>query len=272
MKPLRECPTSSGQPSSMIPAAVRQQGQIVLVRFAKSDARIQADPVPVQTVGEQRVSALSQISENVLDDVAVPGIVLHVLRRALHVHGAHACARFPGDAQHPRVALQAGHVIDDLRTGGDRFGCHHRFRRVDRNRNPGPFAQGLDDGQHAAEFLGGVDRCGVGPRAFATHIQYVRPLLDQTQAVLDRFGGVQALPAVGKTVRRHVNNSHQQRSMGEGDRAGSQMPRRGPLWKAGGEGVCRAVRSHFVVHSWSVACPIIKGDASDSLTSANGGA
>ena len=135
------------------------------------------------------VSAISQISGNVLDDVAVLGIVLHGLRRPLHVHGTNACARFPGDAQHARIALQSGHVIDDLRTGGDRFGCHHRFRRVDRNRNPGPFAQSLDDGQHAAEFLGGVDRRRVRPRAFATHIQYVRPLLGQTQAVFDRCGG-----------------------------------------------------------------------------------
>ena len=42
-KPLREWPTSSGQPSVVEFAAMTHECDVVLVRFAEADARVEAD-------------------------------------------------------------------------------------------------------------------------------------------------------------------------------------------------------------------------------------
>ena len=57
MNPLREWPTSTGQPSSWNRWQLRQQRQVVLVRLAEADARIEADPLasmPAATSASRR--------------------------------------------------------------------------------------------------------------------------------------------------------------------------------------------------------------------------
>ena len=73
---------------------------VVLVRFAEADARVEADPLARNAGRHERVAPLAQVLAHFGDDVGVRRIVLHRLRRALHVHRAHAGARLDGHVDH----------------------------------------------------------------------------------------------------------------------------------------------------------------------------
>ena len=140
------------------------------------------------------------------------------------MHGADAAARFDRQRQHGRIARQRGHVVDDLRAGMDRMAGHQRLRGVDRNGQAGLLAQCADHGHDAAKLLLHVDRLGIRPGALAADIEDVGALGGQPQAVLHGGVGVETVPAVGKTVRRDVDDAHQQRQLAHGERAGAELP------------------------------------------------
>ena len=68
----------------------------MFVRFAEADAGVEADPLARDAGGDERIAPLAQIVAHFGDDIGVRRIVLHRLRRALHVHRAHADAGFNG--------------------------------------------------------------------------------------------------------------------------------------------------------------------------------
>jgi hypothetical protein len=112
----------------VIPPAMGGEGEVVLVRFAEADAGVETDSLPLDAGLEERVAAGAEIAVDVFDHVIVRWIVLHCLRRPLHVHGAHSRAKLQGGADHPRIPLQPGDVIHNLgarlkRLPGDRGLC-----------------------------------------------------------------------------------------------------------------------------------------------------
>ena len=102
--------------------------------------------------------------------------VLHVARRALHVHGDDARSGLPRDIEHRRVA-QAGHVVDDRRACCHRCARDGGLHRVDRDDEPRIAREPRDDGQHAPQFLLLRHGARTGPGGFAADVDDLRALL-----------------------------------------------------------------------------------------------
>ena len=115
--------------------AIGHERDVVLVRFAEADARIEADSLACDAGRDERVAPLAQILADFRNDVGVGRVVLHRLRRALHVHRANAGRRIDGDLHHFRIAFQAGDVVDDFRAGLDRGAGNRRLAGIDGNRH-----------------------------------------------------------------------------------------------------------------------------------------
>src|SRR3954464_14190253 len=98
----------------MQPPAVGHEADIVLMRFAKADARIEADSLASDAGSNQRVAPLSEILMHFINDVPVLRLLLHLLRFAMHLHDAAPRAAFSSDCDHLRIAAQPRDIVDDL--------------------------------------------------------------------------------------------------------------------------------------------------------------
>ena len=115
------------------------------------------------------------------------------------------------NVDHRGIAGQAGDVVDDLGAGVDGRAGDGGLAGVDRNRNSHLRRELLDHRQHAPQLFVGSDRLGIGPRAFAADVEQVGAVGDQLQGVRDGRVAIEELAAVGKAVRRDVDDAHHQR-------------------------------------------------------------
>ena len=89
----------------------------MLMRFAKTNSWVQANPLTIDPDGPERLCSFRHVRGNFLDNVFVAGIDLHGLRIALHVHDANGRAEIPRNYHHVRIALKSADVVDDFGTG-----------------------------------------------------------------------------------------------------------------------------------------------------------
>ena len=242
---MREWPDQHRAAQLVEPAAVGHEREVVLVRLAEADAGVEADPLAVDAGGQQGVAPLGEVVEDLRDDVAVVRIVLHRLRRALHVHRADAgagarrrAAASPGRPCRPVTSLMIS-APASMAPRGD-----GGLARVDRDRHVGLLGEALDDRQDAAQLFVGVDRLGVGPRAFAADVEDVGAVGDQPQGVVDGRLRVEKLAAVGKAVGRDVDDAHQQRAAAERRACACAVAR---WWR--GEGNARRATADGAAHA-----------------------
>ena len=121
------------------------------------------------------------------DDVGVGGVVLHGLRRSLHVHGADAGLSFESNGNHLRVTRQPGNVIDDFGSGGNGGAGDGGFGGVDGEESVGAGAmEHFDHGNDAAQLLVSSKRRGIGPGALAADVQDGGHCAVKYQTVLNR--------------------------------------------------------------------------------------
>lgn len=83
--------------------AIPGQHDVVFMGFSKSNSRIETNPGQINARRHKRISPGPEISKDVLDDVAIRRVVLHRLRRALHVHGADSASRLVREGYHFRI-------------------------------------------------------------------------------------------------------------------------------------------------------------------------
>ena len=106
-------------------------------------------------------------------------------------------------------------------------------------------AQRLDDGDDAAQLLGGARPLGTGPGGLATDVEQVGALGDELAAVRDRGLGREPGTAVAERVGGDVDDAHDERAPGPGFRQGHRpvtacrraaatSPRRGWRGRAAG--------------------------------------
>ncbi len=141
----------------------------------------------------------------------VTRILLHGLRRALHVHANVTGANLGDHFPHCVVAAVRRHVVDDAGAGGERGARNGGFHRVNRKRNFRLGRKFFDDWKNAAQFFGFIHRFRAGPRGFAADVQNLRALRDQFQRVGDGFSRIKKFSAVGKGIRRDVDDAHDER-------------------------------------------------------------
>src|SRR5688500_17367245 len=125
----------------------------MLVSLPEPNPRIEADPLTVDSRCEQDITALRKVRENLLDDIAIAWIILHGLRRTLHVHGAAADARADRQWDHFRVAGQAGHAVDDLRSGIYGRLSDDSLARIDRDWLRGLATYALNNRYHTTQLI-----------------------------------------------------------------------------------------------------------------------
>ena len=200
------------------------QFQIVIVRLAKPDSRVEAYAGPLDSSRHKSIAPACQVTGNIGHDVVIAWINLHAEGISLHVHGTDSRSALPGNIQHLGIPLQAGHVIDDLRTQRHGLAGNVCLGGVDRDGNLQLPTEFLDHGHHTIDLLGEFHRVGSRPRTFPSHVQDSRSRLSQPQPLVDRLARIQELSPVRKTVRGHIDDPHQAGQVAELEDAGPQLP------------------------------------------------
>jgi len=82
----------------------------------------------------------------------------------------------------------------------------------------------LEYGDQPSQFLGLGDSLRTGTRALRPDIDNVGTLLLQLHGATQRRLRLGILAAIAERVRRHVQNSHHQRSFAKGQRTAAELP------------------------------------------------
>ena len=152
---------------------VRHQRDVVLVRLPKANAGVEADARSLDAGREESVAALAEVVVNLGDDVGVGGIVLHRLRRPLHVHGTDAGLSFASDGRSSAgspvrpvtsLMISAPAAMAARATAA----LEVSMERMASGRST---VEGFDDRNDAAQFLVGINGSGIGASAFAADIE-----------------------------------------------------------------------------------------------------
>ena len=66
----------------------------------------------------------------------------------------------------------------------------------------------FDDGNDSANLLCCTDRLRTGSRRLTTDVDHVGTILRERDALLDRMGGLEVVPAIGEAVGSDVQDAH----------------------------------------------------------------
>src|SRR5262249_42017535 len=132
------------------------------------------------------------------------------------MHDDRGRLRPSNNLRHAGIALQAPDVVDDRRAKPCRLTGDTRLGRVDRDRHRDPTGERLDDRRDPREFVFLAYRREARPRGFSAYIDDGSALAFHRQGTSD--GGVAriVLPAVGKGVGRHIEDTHEDRRLSYG--------------------------------------------------------
>ena len=175
--------------------------------LAKTDTRVKPDTIRLDAAGHCDVRTFGQIIAHLIDHILILGLVLHGLGLALHVHQHHRHAQL-GRCGNRSVRAQSGDIIPDISAGLHCRTGHIRLERIHRDACRCLFAQGLDHRDDAAQFLIRRHRFSARPGTFAAHINHVRAVGQHLQTAIHRTAQIHKGSAVGETVRRNVQNAH----------------------------------------------------------------
>jgi len=163
-----------------------------------------------------RLGPRRQKGDDLGHDVVIARVVLHRLGRALHMHQHHLAAQFGGGRQAVGRMVQGRDVVPHRRPGDDGGAGDGGLHGVDADPAVPARANLGDQGRDAGDLFGFIDRIRTGARAFSAHVQHVGALFDQLQGVNQGRLGRGVPPAVGKAVRRDVDDAHDERRLHEG--------------------------------------------------------
>lgn len=208
---------------------IAQQGQVVIERFTEPDARVVAEGGWVDAGGREFGVASGEPCGDFLDDIAIARSLLHGLRIALHVHDDDAAAACGAEGWHGGIGGEAADVVDDFGAGIERGLGDGSLHGVDGNESVPFVAQGADDWNGAVDFFGGIDWGGTWPRGFAADIDDCGAFGDHAARV-DHCGiKFMMLAAIGKRIRRHIENPHDLGATAEVEGAGADVPDHGRM-------------------------------------------
>ena len=109
------------------------------------------------------------------------------------------------------LALQAVDVIDDIRTGGQRQPRRFSPVSIDGDDEPAIGGERFDDRQDPRLLLLPRNRRSARPGGFAADIDDCCAFCGHETRMRHGLVWCAEVPAIGKTVRRHVQNAHQPR-------------------------------------------------------------
>lgn len=181
----------------------------------------------------QKSAPPDQVVRNFIDDVFVPGVVLHGLWRSLHVHHADTRLGLCRNFTHRGVARQPGDIVNDFRPSLDCRLSDQRFAGVDADRNAQLSNESCDHGYDSRKFIIGRNRFAFGASALATDVNDVGPVGLHPPCSGNGVFVTSMLATIGKTIRRDVENAHHQRTGIKTQLSVSQIPSGSPidLWR-----------------------------------------
>ena len=176
--------------------------------LAETDAGVEDDLRFRDTGFACNVDGTAQASQDVFHHIASERPLLHGARFAAQVHQNKRNAMTRGDFGNARIAFQGGDVIDDFRAGVERGLRDFGFLRVNGNGNFQESAQAAEHGEEPSPFFLRGNSFGTRPCGLGADVDQVGAGARHLQGVLDCMFLVVKFAAVGKTVRRHVQDAH----------------------------------------------------------------
>ena len=185
----------------------------MLPGLAKAYARVQDDLAVSHTGFLRHLRPLQQERPYFFHHVLVDRCLLHGLGGTLHMHQNQGHVPVSREPQYVLVFPSAGDIVDHGGAGLQRRVGDLRQRGIDADRNPlrEGVPQTLYDRQHTVLLPGRRDSLGTRARGFPAHVYDIRALLHHGGGVPDGGVGIQKTAAVGKAVRRHVQDAHDDR-------------------------------------------------------------
>ena len=183
-----------------------QQRKIVLERLAEAESRIDDDALLLDAGHLAGEDALGEKAAHVGHDIAVVRVVLHRARLAEHVHQADRDLQRRNGIERT-LAPQRAYVVDEAGAGGHRGAHDLGLARVDRDRQRRLPRQRFDDRHDAGYLLGRGDLVRARPRRLAADVEQVGALVRQALPVSDRRRRIDEAPAIGKRIRRDVDDA-----------------------------------------------------------------
>ena len=181
-------------------------------RLAEADAGVDGNARAIDAELGQAREPVGEVVDQVAGHVGVARVLLHGLRLAQHMHQHDGGTRLRGDTRAIGITGQRSHVVDDGGTRRHRLPHHRSMTRVDGYDGAG-LAQRPHHGQHARGLVLRRDRRGAWPGGFTADVDDVGAGRQHGPAVVDRCRRIGEIAAVGETVRRHVQNAHDQRPL-----------------------------------------------------------
>jgi hypothetical protein len=169
----------------------------------------------------------------VAQHIASEGLFLHGAGLASHVHQDERQPAVAGDVREAEIGAKSGNVIQNF--GTSFRGCFgdFRFAGVDGNGNFDASAHFFDDRKNAAEFFVSGNSPRAGARGLAADIENVGSGLFDFEGARNRCAGIKIAAAVGETVRRDVEDAHQESFFTEDERARGKLQRESLAMKHG---------------------------------------
>ena len=176
--------------------------------FAKPYAGINHDLVTQDPRCFQPVHLFFQVVIDIEQHVIVAGIILHDLGIPLRMHHTYRGTRLGRQRGQRGIKGETRHIIDQLRP---RIQCLHRhggFAGVNRDRH---FGYGANSGNHragASDFFVLWHKSRARSGGFAADVENVSPFRHHSLRRFDPRIHTRMATAVGKTVWRYVQNTH----------------------------------------------------------------
>ena len=180
---------------------MQHHGQVLPVGLAKADARVQDDLLPADSRRPGDGQRLPQVIANIVHKIAV-------LRCISVVHQAAGHLVLGDQLRHPLVIFQAPDVVDHVGPSLQRCLYHRTLVAVYGDGDIKVFLDHLNGGHHPVDLLLNTDLLMAGAGGFTANIDDGGPVFDHIGGVTLGHFHVRPLAAVGKGVRRHIQNAH----------------------------------------------------------------
>jgi hypothetical protein len=137
------------------------------------------------------------------------------LRRPAHVVQDESAIGLNHRAREFRIGCQPRRVVDDIRAQFQRLRRDSGFIGIHGKRDREPALQTFQHRNQPSELFGLTDARGTRTHGFRADIDDVRALFLQFHGACEGAVWIAIFPAVGKRIRRDVENSHHQRAFAQ---------------------------------------------------------
>ncbi len=176
---------------------------VLLRRLAEADAGIEQNAAERHAGRRREIERAFEEALDVVENVDRP------VRPLAVVHDDDRRAGFGDRVRHARIALQSPDVVDDRGAEPRRLARHCGFAGVDGDGCVETFSQGPEHRRYPAKLLFRGNGSVAGPGRFAADVDDRRALGNHRVSARDGGLGVEMPSAVGKRIRRHVENAHE---------------------------------------------------------------